>query len=237
MIYLVHPHFPTGVADVLRFRNCEGVKEPGFAARLRELNTNSLIVVDQTYLGFTECAEDDELLETLAQFNNNVVLIRSLSKVEGLAGLRLGYAKSTAATAQLIAETLPFSGGLYISEMALEGALAAVKGPLSRQHRNEVLCFYEEEQLWLRQQLEALGLETFGAKAPFFVLRGPRVALQAVVKARVFTNNMLSLAQSTFISEYIYILRVNTKPFPPYSYVFCPIIRLVAFHICLYSRT
>ena len=42
-------------------------------------------------------------------------------QVEGLAGLRLGYAKSTAATAELISETLPFSGGLYISEMALTG--------------------------------------------------------------------------------------------------------------------
>lgn len=73
MVYLVHPHFPTGV------------KEPHFAERLREVlevnEVKTLIVVDQTYLGFTvlepeaalspkpfqEPTEDDELLETLAQ--------------------------------------------------------------------------------------------------------------------------------------------------------------------------
>eukprot|EP00438_Fugacium_kawagutii_P007188 Skav210221 [mRNA] locus=scaffold2492:235089:236546:- [translate_table: standard] len=61
-----------------------------------------------------EKTDDDDILENLAQ-------------VEGLAGLRLGYAKSTPDTADRIAErgrdeTLPFSGGLYISEMALSGS-------------------------------------------------------------------------------------------------------------------
>ena len=27
------------------------------------------------------------------------------------------------------------------------------------------------------------------------------------------------------------------KPRHPHSYIYCPIIRLLAFHICLYSRT
>ncbi|CAK9033742.1 unnamed protein product [Durusdinium trenchii] len=176
MVYLVHPHFPTGA------------KESNFAAELRDLLASgdfsrTLVAVDQTYLGFTEWTEDDDILETLAQFNDNVVLIRSLSKVEGLAGLRLGYAKSTSTTADLIAETLPFSGGLYISEMALTGALAAIKGPLSAEHRKEVLRFYNDEQLWLRNQLEALGFETFAAFAPFFMLRGPKAAFDAAVQA------------------------------------------------------
>jgi len=174
LVYLVHPHFPTGV------------KEANFGAKLRELLTSiagdTLVAVDQTYLGFTEKSEDDDILETLAQFNDSLVLIRSLSKVEGLAGLRLGYAKSTAQTAKLIAETLPFSGGLYISEMALRGALAAVSGPVAAEHRRQVLNFYQDEQSWLRAQLEDLGLDTFAAEAPFFVLRAPRPALEQVVE-------------------------------------------------------
>eukprot|EP00435_Cladocopium_sp_Y103_P022964 s402_g5.t1 len=175
LVYLVHPHFPTGV------------KEPNFGSQLRDLFASgdfskTLVAVDQTYLGFTEKTEDDDILETLAQFNNSVVLIRSLSKVEGLAGLRLGYAKSTAATADLIAETLPFSGGLYISEMALAGALAAIEGPISSEHRSQVLSFYQAEQAWLREQVEELGFETFESAAPFFVLRGPKAALEAVVE-------------------------------------------------------
>lgn len=175
LVYLVHPHFPTGV------------KEPNFGSQLRDLLssgdfTKTLVAVDQTYLGFTEKTEDDDILETLAQFNDSVVLIRSLSKVEGLAGLRLGYAKSTAATADLIAETLPFSGGLYISEMALAGALAAIEGPISSEHRSQVLSFYQAEQAWLREQVEGLGFETFHSAVPFFVLRGPTAALEAVVE-------------------------------------------------------
>eukprot|EP00913_Durusdinium_trenchii_P026766 g25107.t1 len=67
--------------------------------------------------------------------------------------------------------------------MALTGALAAIKGPLSAEHRKEVLRFYNDEQLWLRNQLEALGFETFAAFAPFFMLRGPKAAFDAAVQA------------------------------------------------------
>ncbi|CAJ1431460.1 unnamed protein product [Effrenium voratum] len=171
LVYLVHPHFPTGV------------KDPHFAESLQELLAagafqRSLVAVDQTYLGFTELTTDDELLESLAEEYDNVVLIRSLSKVEGLAALRLGYAKSTVRTVQQITETLPFYGGLYVSEMALSGALAAISGPVAVEHRQQVLDFYAAEQQWLREQLEALGFKTSAASAPFFPLRGPGAALR-----------------------------------------------------------
>ncbi|CAJ1431461.1 unnamed protein product [Effrenium voratum] len=60
LVYLVHPHFPTGV------------KDPHFAESLQELLAagafqRSLVAVDQTYLGFTELTTDDELLESLAE--------------------------------------------------------------------------------------------------------------------------------------------------------------------------
>ncbi|CAJ1339880.1 unnamed protein product, partial [Effrenium voratum] len=79
-------------------------------------------------------------------------------------------------------ETLPFYGGLYVSEMALSGALAAISGPVAVEHRQQVLDFYAAEQQWLREQLEALGFKTSAASAPFFPLRGPGAALRKAVE-------------------------------------------------------
>lgn len=174
MVYLVHPHFPSGV------------KDPDFGTRLEEVRgmaPATIFAIDQTYLGFTETSSDDELLLSLAEEHDNVVLIRSLSKVEGLAAVRLGWAQATPNTARAISAGLPFAGQLYISELALAGALAALKGPAAPEHRRAVRLFYEEEQQWLRKKLEELGFETFASKAPFFVLRGPARSLEAAVKA------------------------------------------------------
>ncbi|CAE7581194.1 hisC, partial [Symbiodinium pilosum] len=162
------------------------VKDPDFGARLAEVRGRApatIFAIDETYMGFTEGSEDDQLLLSLAEEYDNVVLIRSLSKVEGLAAVRLGWAQSTPNTVRAISEGLPFAGQLYISELALAGALAALRGPAAPEHRRQVRKFYEEEQQWLREQLEEIGFETFASQAPFFVLRGPADALQAAVKA------------------------------------------------------
>eukprot|EP00439_Symbiodinium_sp_Y106_P074606 s13_g14.t1 len=171
MVYLVHPHFPLSEIRV---------KDPDFGTRLEEVRgmaPATIFAIDQTYLGFTETSSDDELLLSLAEEHDNVVLIRSLSKVEGLAAVRLGWAQATPNTARAISAGLPFAGQLYISELALAGALAALKGPAAPEHRRAVRLFYEEEQQWLRKKLEER------LAAPFFVLRGPARSLEAAVKA------------------------------------------------------
>lgn len=174
LVYIVHPHFPTGH------------KDPRFGERLEALCQRStgrtLFAVDQTYLNFTAPSEDDKRLEILATLSGAVALIRSLSKVEGLAALRLGYALATPATARELASCLPFSGGLYMSEVALATAVAALCGAGADRHRRAVLRFYREEQAWLCAQLAAIGLRVSPSPCPFFCVRAPLQVFDRAVK-------------------------------------------------------
>jgi len=175
LVYLVHPHFPTGF------------KDPEFGARLKALvaesGSQAIFAVDQTYTGFTSETADDRLLEGLASTSESVVLVRSLSKVEGLAALRLGYALAAPPLARELSSGLPFAGGLYISELALTGAVAALTGPAVGAHREAVLSFYRAEQAWFAGQLEDLGLVVSVTPCPYFVARGPSKVLERARKA------------------------------------------------------
>lgn len=175
LVYLVHPHFPTGFKDAEFGRKLQAI--------IARSNGGVLFLIDQTYLGFTPRTEDDDLLEALAVESDAVVIVRSLSKVEGLAALRLGYALASPATAREIVASLPFLGGLYISELALASALAALSGGSARRHRADVLEYYRAEQDWLTGELADLGFTVDPSPCPFFTLRGPTPVILAAVKA------------------------------------------------------
>lgn len=178
LVYLVHPHFPTGH------------KAQDFGSRLAQLVTKlqgksqaTLFAVDQTYMGFTEPTADDAKLQSLAMTSESVAIIRSLSKVEGLAALRLGYAVAPSSITSAVAGNLPFAGGLYISPLALEGAAAAVSGAAAASHRSDVLQFYQSEQQWFRQHIANLGFPCAPSPCPFFRTRLPQGVLRRATKA------------------------------------------------------
>lgn len=81
LVYLCNPNNPTGT--VL----------PG--PRLRDLclrlAARSLVVVDEAYLDFVEPGATESMVD-LARGGADVVVLRTFSKVHGLAGLRVGYA-------------------------------------------------------------------------------------------------------------------------------------------------
>ena len=80
VIYLANPNNPTGTA----FGHDE------FSAFLKKVPGDVLVVIDEAY---REYAERHDLPNSLALFReyNNILTLRTFSKVYGLAGLRIGY--------------------------------------------------------------------------------------------------------------------------------------------------
>lgn len=80
VIYIANPNNPTGTAF--------GAEE--FAAFLKKVPGDVLVVMDEAY---REYAERTDLPNALALFReyNNILTLRTFSKVYGLAGLRIGY--------------------------------------------------------------------------------------------------------------------------------------------------
>jgi histidinol-phosphate aminotransferase len=81
IVYVCNPNNPTGTAI------------PGATLRnfCREQAQRSLVVVDEAYMDLTAPGATESMVD-LVREGLNVVILRTFSKIHGLAGLRVGYA-------------------------------------------------------------------------------------------------------------------------------------------------
>lgn len=154
LVILVSPNNPTGgliTADQLR--------------AVAEAAPHALVVLDHAYAEFT-----DHDLTSVALALPNVVVLRTLSKAYGLAGLRVGYALGDArVVATLRAAGGPFSvssPSLALAERALGTAPEISRGFVAR---------VRDEREDLAVRLRGHGLEVDGSEGNFVLARNPRV--------------------------------------------------------------
>jgi histidinol-phosphate aminotransferase len=154
VMFVANPNNPTGTladrADVVRLIN--------------ELPRHVLLVMDEAYIEFLEDAVD---LVPLIRTGHlpNLILMRTFSKIYGLAGLRLGYG---IAVPELIAALEKVRQPFNINALAQAAALAALDDVehLARTRRNnfEGLRFFE-------RGCRQLGLEFIPSHANFILVR------------------------------------------------------------------
>ena len=106
LVILVTPNNPTGNTLSYEYIRMIATNHP-----------DSTIVVDEAYFGFSEV--DHQQSATLLRQHDNVVIIRSLSKAYGLAGLRVGFALASGAMRDAIAAYfLPFGLPDHVQKVA-----------------------------------------------------------------------------------------------------------------------
>ncbi|MGH8927083.1 MAG: histidinol-phosphate transaminase, partial [Acidimicrobiia bacterium] len=156
IVFVCNPNNPTGtyraqhhVADFI-----ESVPE------------RVLVVVDEAYAEYATAADYGSALG-LALEHPNVVVLRTFSKIYGLAALRIGYAVGQKATlADLRRAQAPFT----VSSLAQIAAITA----LGYQDRvAERARLNAEERSRLEKELEARGVEWVPSQANFVYMRTP----------------------------------------------------------------
>jgi histidinol-phosphate aminotransferase len=122
-----------------------------------------LVVLDEAYIEFQLVEDPDTTVDLLERFPN-LVILRTFSKVYGLAGLRVGYALgSEQFRAAVDRVRQPFA----VNEIAQAAATEALR------HQDDVVRRVERnatERLWMAEQLEGLGLRAAESQANFFWL-------------------------------------------------------------------
>jgi histidinol-phosphate aminotransferase len=130
------------------------------AAFCERIPPHVTIVLDEAYIEFQVNDDPDATLDLLAEFPNLVVM-RTFSKVYGLAGLRVGYAIGAATfRAAIDAVRQPFS----------VNALAQAAGAEAILHPDDVVRRVEStvaERLRVEEALHGLGLQTSATQANF----------------------------------------------------------------------
>ncbi|MCA2960218.1 MAG: histidinol-phosphate aminotransferase family protein [Silvanigrellales bacterium] len=138
------------------------------AAWARELcdRARGLVVVDEAYIEF---ATEAESLAPEAQHRENLVVLRTLSKAWGLAGLRLGALVSSEANAKVFRALKPPYAFSFLSE---------VVGAHVLEHWGDILDQRVKYTRLARAQMESVllsfahaGVETFESHANFVCFR------------------------------------------------------------------
>ncbi len=151
VIFIANPNNPTGA---LIFQN----KIDKFMSRLPE---NIIVVFDEAYFEFLDNPPD--ALQYVRE-DRNVVVLRTFSKIHGLAGLRIGYGVARSGLIAVLDKTRqPFN----VNSIAHAGALAALK---DEAHQRETKRVVDEGQAYLQEQFAAMKLHFVPGPANFIMV-------------------------------------------------------------------
>ena len=156
LVFLTNPDNPSGYA----------VPAGDIVALARTLPPRALLVVDEAYAEFAEPAERYSMLARFAACDN-VVVLRTFSKLYGLAGLRLGYGVMPAWLADyLLRVRLPFSVNLLAEAAGLAALEDAdfVSASLTQVRRGREL---------LANTLTGQGCRVYPSQANFLMFKPP----------------------------------------------------------------
>jgi histidinol-phosphate aminotransferase len=175
LIFLASPNNPTGTR----------VSNEALAAFLRDLPPHVIAVLDEAYYEFL-----DDPPDTLAEVRRGarVVLMRTFSKIQGLAGLRIGYGLATAEIADLLQRARqPFNA----NAIAQAGAIAGL-GDLEHQQRTKTIT--DIGRALLEKTFAEMGLRYVPSSANFVMVHvgdGGEV-FQRLLKKGVIVRSMVS---------------------------------------------
>jgi len=150
MVFICNPNNPTGA-----YVNKAAVDS--FLARIPE---HVLVVFDEAYYEYVRAADYPDTIGYVRE-GRNVVVLRTFSKIYGLAGLRIGYGVAPGQLAQLIQRVRePFN----VNAAAQVAALAALE---DEEHVIKSRELNEAGKNWLYQELAKLGLDYVPSQTNF----------------------------------------------------------------------
>ena len=153
--YICNPNNPTGTLT--------SRKDIEFL--LANKKPDAIVVVDEAYIHFTEKAVS---AADLVAADKDVVVLRTFSKIYGMAGLRAGFA---AARPELLAKLRPFAsaGFLPVTGMACAAASMKVKN-LIAERRGQMKQVRDSTFAYLEKK----GISFVPSEANFFMLEAKR---------------------------------------------------------------
>ncbi len=173
ILLICNPNNPTGTR-----LNPEKIIE------ITKLSSKTLVVVDELYEAFTG---DSVLPFVNFQKTTNLVVLRSLSKTAGLAGLRIGFAIGNSQVINIVNRV---TGPYDVNSFAVKAAFAALKDQsYIDSYVNEVL----EARNWLKIKLEEHKVKHHIGGGNYFLLwpkSGPNETEKKLKTAGILVRSM-----------------------------------------------
>jgi histidinol-phosphate aminotransferase len=156
IVFLANPNNPTGTYlphdEVRRLH--------------RGLRPDTLLVLDAAYGEYVRRNDYETGLELVAT-NANVVMLRTFSKIYGLAALRLGWAYCPAAMADVLNRV---RGPFNVTAPAIAAGVAALSDP---GHVEKAIAHNETWLPWVTAELERIGIRITPSIGNFVLMHFP----------------------------------------------------------------
>jgi histidinol-phosphate aminotransferase len=156
LVFLANPDDPTGT----------WLTEAELTPFLDAVPKDTLVVLDEAYVEFVEVAGFPDALALRRKYPNLVVL-RTFSKIHGLAGLRLGYGVARAEVVEYIDRVRP---PFNVNAVAQAAGVAALDDDA---HVERSRALVQEERPFLAAGLGALGATVVPSQANFVLADFP----------------------------------------------------------------
>lgn len=197
IIILTNPHSPTGTI----------IKKKEFEEFFRSLPDYVILILDEAYLEFVQSKDFPDSLHYLDS-GKNIIVLRTFSKVYGLAGLRIGYGISNVELIRYLEKVRePFNTSL----LAQVGAVAALD---DEEHLRRTRINNQEGLRYLYTELDDLGLKYLPTEANFFLInleRDCQKIYKFLLKEGVIVRPMDSYGLNKYIRVSVGLPEENRK--------------------------
>jgi len=196
LVFIANPNNPTGTY----------VNKKEVAKFLEGLPKNLIIVFDEAYLEFVDKKDFPKTIELIN--NKNIIVLRTFSKIYGLAGLRVGFG---VARESFIAAMERVRQPFNVNSLAQSAALGAFNDPgFVKKTRNLVL----REKRFLYWALDKMGIDYIPSVANFILINLKKDALtifKKMLKQGVIVRDMLPYGLKNYIRVTIGTHKENTR--------------------------
>jgi histidinol-phosphate aminotransferase len=193
-IFITNPNNPTGTmisqGDIDRF--------------MARVPDHVVVVFDEAYYEFLETPPD-----TLKYVHEgrNVVVLRTFSKIQGLANLRIGYGFAKKELIDVLQKTRqPFN----VNGIAQAGAIA---GLLDDAHQQKTREITDAGRAFLQEEFAAMGLEFVPSFANFVLVHvgDGKAVFRALMRTGIIVRDMTSYELPEWIRVSICTAEQNTR--------------------------
>jgi len=151
-IFIANPNNPTGTL----------VTQDQIDHFMDRVPDRVIVIFDEAYYEFLDSPPDT--LKYVRE-GRNVVVMRTFSKIQGLAGLRIGYGLAPSGLASVLQKTRqPFNA----NHLAQEAALAALA---DEEHQFRTKTITDEGRQFLQKSFDQMGLEYLPSYANFVLVK------------------------------------------------------------------
>ena len=173
LIFICNPNNPTGT--VLSAKEI---------IKLSNINKNSLVVVDELYEKFN----GDSLLKLIDfERNKNIVIIQSLSKTAGLAGLRIGFAFGNKSIIKYIQKV---TGPYDVNSFAVTATLAALN---DKSYIDNYVSEVKKARDWILEKFKYTKIRINCIGGNYFLIwpnKNPKILIQEMRDKGILIRSM-----------------------------------------------